>query len=520
MATYTENYNLEKPSLDEVVDVNVLNNNYDTIDEALGNTQTLASNIGSNYNSIIAYNVGDYCIYNNNLYKCVQATSSGDSFNPAKWQICKVTDDLGGTEVVANPSGSATTTLTKLQVEDTIYNISGGGGGGSIVIVTPTLQSGTKVADIDVDGTTSSLYAPTPTEVEANPSSTGTDTLTKLKVGSTTYNVSQGGGSSTLAGLNDVDLNNSTDGQVLKYDSTNQKWVNANEDSGSTVTWNQITQTGTKIATVNIDGTATDVYAPTSGGGSSSWKDITGTLTAGQTSITLTDSSILESSTFDFYTSKFGINPTNVSVLNGSITLTFDEQSTDLDVKIRVTNEESPYIFKEYLEVGDTAGAYINTNLKFATTHEFEVKLQMYGNQNNNTIHFGRWVSNKDSMVYFYDNKIRWKIGAGGEYNADNDLLAHVYKATQTQMLVDGVDTEITPNWSNVPINENYYMFKEPDHNGVINSRIYYVKIWDNGTLIRDFVPAVRKSDNEIGMYDRVNDVFYTNDGTGTFTTN
>lgn len=36
---------------------------------------------------------------------------------------------------------------------------------------------------------------------------------------------------------------------------------------GDTVTWNQITQSGTKIATLGINGVSTDVYAPTSGGG-------------------------------------------------------------------------------------------------------------------------------------------------------------------------------------------------------------------------------------------------------------
>lgn len=34
--------------------------------------------------------------------------------------------------------------------------------GGSEVVVTPTLQSGTKVADVSVDGTAQSIYAPTP----------------------------------------------------------------------------------------------------------------------------------------------------------------------------------------------------------------------------------------------------------------------------------------------------------------------------------------------------------------------
>ena len=49
-------------------------------------------------------------------------------------------------------------------------------------------------------------------------------------------------------------------------------------------------------------------------------------------------------------------------------------------------------------------------------------------------------------------------------------------------------------------------------------SRIYRAKIWDNGTLVRDYVPALRNADDEIGFYDIVNNVFYTNDGTGVFT--
>lgn len=46
---------------------------------------------------------------------------------------------------------------------------------------------------------------------------------------------------------------------------------------------------------------------------------------------------------------------------------------------------------------------------------------------------------------------------------------------------------------------------------------IYYCKIYDSNTLVRDFIPVQRKSDNVLGMYDKVNDVFYTNAGTGNF---
>ena len=48
-------------------------------------------------------------------------------------------------------------------------------------------------------------------------------------------------------------------------------------------------------------------------------------------------------------------------------------------------------------------------------------------------------------------------------------------------------------------------------------SKVYYLRIYRNENLIVNFVPCYRISDNVIGMYDIVNDVFYTNSGTGSF---
>lgn len=47
---------------------------------------------------------------------------------------------------------------------------------------------------------------------------------------------------------------------------------------------------------------------------------------------------------------------------------------------------------------------------------------------------------------------------------------------------------------------------------------LYYMKIYSWTTLIRDFVPCYRKSDNVIWLYDTVNSVFYTNNWSWTFT--
>lgn len=66
-------------------------------------------------------------------------------------------------------------------------------------------------------------------------------------------------------------------------------------------------------------------------------KELTGTLAAGSTSITFSDEAILTTSTIDFYTDVYGVNPTAVTVATGSVTLTFDAQQAALGVKVVIT---------------------------------------------------------------------------------------------------------------------------------------------------------------------------------------
>lgn len=47
--------------------------------------------------------------------------------------------------------------------------------------------------------------------------------------------------------------------------------------------------------------------------------------------------------------------------------------------------------------------------------------------------------------------------------------------------------------------------------------RIYDCQIYDGNSMVRNFIPCYRKSDNVIGMYDTVTKTFYTNAGTGEF---
>lgn len=64
---------------------------------------------------------------------------------------------------------------------------------------------------------------------------------------------------------------------------------------------------------------------------------LSGTLTAGQTSITFTNAAITASSTLaNVWINVFGVYPTDIVITDGSITLTFESQASDLGVKVRI----------------------------------------------------------------------------------------------------------------------------------------------------------------------------------------
>lgn len=63
---------------------------------------------------------------------------------------------------------------------------------------------------------------------------------------------------------------------------------------------------------------------------------LTQTLTAGTTTVIFSDSSITTDSMLREFSSVYGVNPINISVANGSVTMTFLPQSTDVSIKLNV----------------------------------------------------------------------------------------------------------------------------------------------------------------------------------------
>lgn len=162
---------------------------YTGADKALAFLFEIAASIAEDYDDSTTYAVGAYTIYAGTLYKCISAISTPEDFDPTHWQAVYIMDEVaaggggggGGTTVIANPAGTATDTLNKLQVGSTIYGVSGGGSSGH------TYSTTEQIVGTWIDGKTVyektftglSIYIPVRTTGWQNTgiSSIGTETI-------------------------------------------------------------------------------------------------------------------------------------------------------------------------------------------------------------------------------------------------------------------------------------------------------------------------------------------------------
>ena len=180
----------------------------------------------------------------------------------------------------------------------------------------------------------------------------------------------------------------------------------------------------------------------------------------------------------------------------------------------------STYTQLEYLE--STGTQWIDTGLTVKQNSRAEFEYQFVGNDWNFV--FGQvgapgtnvcshclgyrsdriwWFTNSD--FDFRDNE-KHKVVFASDGNAykDNVVIATrgEYVAYQDQTMLMFAERNDA---------EGGYII----HKGKV--KIYDLKFYEGDSIVRNFIPARRNSDNVLGMYDTVSGTFFTNDGTGTF---
>lgn len=102
---------------------------------------------------------------------------------------------------------------------------------------------------------------------------------------------------------------------------------------------------------------------------------------------------------------------------------------------------------------------------------------------------------------------------------ATSDKSRHVYELDKNKTIIDG-NTVRTWSYASFTADFPIFIFANNEQGTAsfhAKMKLYACQIYDNGTLVRDYVPAMRNADGAIGLYDQKNGVFYTNAGSGAF---
>lgn len=173
----------------------------------------------------------------------------------------------------------------------------------------------------------------------------------------------------------------------------------------------------------------------------------------------------------------------------------------------------------EYIE--STGTQYIDTGIKASKTLKVEADIDVspasgwvmiLGDYTSGS-YFSWWRQNTTIHAYYgSNNKTLAELTGKRKYISNN---------TNNIWSIDTSQITVTPNSSDFSKNGNNLYLFSVNNGGNYNKasmKLYSCKIYDNGTLVRDFIPARRISDSKCGLWDKVNKVFYPNAGTGAFT--
>lgn len=191
----------------------------------------------------------------------------------------------------------------------------------------------------------------------------------------------------------------------------------------------------------------------------------------------------------------------------------------------------SAYQKVEYLQgSGMTAsptGPYINTSYK-AVSENYKIKSKFtVANIVHNTVLFGGGASTDIiSAMMTSDSNLKFYVGSGSVSGALSPFLSGV--DYEMECVANNGTLTVTLNGTSRSgvysgsINKDYPLFIFANNSSgsaaqYSSLKVYWFQIYDNGILVRDFVPCYRKSDNVAGLYDTAQGAFYTNAGTGTF---
>lgn len=182
----------------------------------------------------------------------------------------------------------------------------------------------------------------------------------------------------------------------------------------------------------------------------------------------------------------------------------------------------------EYIE--GTGTQYINTTYPYNSsinTYRIECDWQFTGVNTNYQAPYGAYVGENNAcfrIIRGNSNTVLWtyshsKAGGGVRHTLNGDIFQRFKTIhTCTYVTYNGVKYALTNATSGNASTSTFYVMAQGVNSCVSKIKMWYFKIFESDILKLCLIPAKRKSDNVIGMYDIVSGQFFTNSGTGSFT--
>ena len=186
----------------------------------------------------------------------------------------------------------------------------------------------------------------------------------------------------------------------------------------------------------------------------------------------------------------------------------------------------SGYTRLEYIE--STGTQYIDTGYKMTSNYEeLNMKFRFLSSYSGKTLIGTQDSSYSGATLYsinIYQNQLfvanshnvwSWDATVGADYEIDVSA-----NGASGSVLVNGAASSFNIK-GNIDKKDNILIFcgdvaGTPNLSQAVSARLYFCKIYDNGALVRDFIPC-KNASGVVGLWDNVNGKFYQNAGSGSF---
>lgn len=173
----------------------------------------------------------------------------------------------------------------------------------------------------------------------------------------------------------------------------------------------------------------------------------------------------------------------------------------------------------QYIDTGFKATQNTVVDIDFQFTEVSTLQQRLFGASTTNAsyLNYHMYINGAGAWAYsFIDGSGNW---ATTNVTADTNKHHIRFNMPSGQFMIDNNSYAIASSTRTKTTETNMYIM-----NGAITGspnakmKLYAFKMYDKNELVRDMIPVKRKSDNAIGLYDKVTKKFYANAGTGTFT--